>query len=218
MIAYLMGQEPDLWCPDPEEQTHRFALGRVAEASGQRPPFISICMNPSFADQTQSDKTVNRLIKASMDNDHHGWMMLNLYPERATNPSNLSPYDPGLSKANCSVVSQQLRTFGVSEVHGAWGDLKHPTLQQAKVDVLETLDQLGVRVFTFDGLTATGNPRHPTPRGRGLQMAGTKRYLARFGARLSEQGPGALESVLEGYGRQRRVRGTQVVRDGQPHM
>ena len=189
IIPYSPGYEPDLWCPDPEEQSHRFALGHVAGASAQTPPFISICMNPSVADQTQSDKTVNRLVRASMDNNHHGWIMLNLYPERATNASNLSPYDPELSKANCAVIEHQLRKFGASEVLGAWGDLKHPTLLRAKVDVLATLDRLGVMLFTFDGLTARGNPRHPTPRGRKLQMIGAKRYLARSGYRLVEQGP-----------------------------
>lgn len=186
MIRYPLGHGPDLWCPDPEVETHRFVLGRVAEASAQAPPFISICMNPSFADQTQSDKTVNRLVKASTDNKYHGWLVLNLYPERATNASNLSPYDPNLSKANCDVIERQLRKFAAREILGAWGDLKHPTLQRAKVDVLDTLDRLGVNLFTFDRLTSGGNPRHPTPRGPALQMIGAKRYLARFGDRLVE--------------------------------
>ena len=189
MIPYPPGCEPDLWDPDPEEQIHRFALGHVAGASIQNPPFIAICMNPSFADQTKSDKTVDRLVRASTDNNHTGWMMLNLYPERATDASNLSPYDPKLSTANCAVIEHQLRKYGAREVLGAWGDLKHPTLQQAKVDVLTTLDQIGVRLFTFDELTARGNPRHPTPRRRELQMMGTKRYLIRSGNRLAERGP-----------------------------
>nr|WP_231716124.1 DUF1643 domain-containing protein [Arthrobacter zhangbolii] len=189
VIPYSPGHKPDLWDPDPEEQNHRFALGRVAGASTQNPPFITICMNTSFADQTQSDKTVNRLVRASTDNNHTGWMMLNLYPERATNASNLSPYDSKLSEMNCAVIEHQLRTFGLSEVLGAWGDLKHPTLQQAKVDVLDTLDQLGVALFTFDDLTARGNPRHPMQRRRELQMMGAKRYLVRSGKRLVERGP-----------------------------
>lgn len=96
MIPYYLGCKPDLWDPEPEKQDHRFALGRVAGASAQNPPLISICMNPSFADQRQSDKTVNRLIRASMDNTRNGWMMLNIYPQRATNPSDLSPYDSKL--------------------------------------------------------------------------------------------------------------------------
>lgn len=186
MISYPPGCEPDLWDPDPEDKTRRFALGHVAEASVRNPPLISICMNPSFADQTQSDKTVNRLVRASKDNNHHGWMMLNIYPERATNASNLSPYDPKLSETNCAVIKHQLRKYGASEVLGAWGDLKHLTLKQAKEDVLVTLDQLGVRLFTFDELTTKGNPRHPTPRGTELQIRGPRRYLVRSGNRLVE--------------------------------
>ena len=189
MIPYSPGHEPDLWDPNPEEQNHRFALGRVAGASPQNPPLIAICMNPSDADRTQSDPTVRRLIKASADNGYPGWIMLNLYPQRATDAANLSPYDPRLSEANCAVIEHLLMRYGVSEVLGAWGDMKYLTLRQAKVDVLNTLDKLGITLFTFDGLTTGHNPRHPSPRGPALQMMGTKRYLLRSGNRLVEQGP-----------------------------
>ena len=91
------------------------------------------------------------------------------------------------SEANCAVIAHQLLEFGAPEVLGAWGDLKHPTLRRAKMDVLDTINRIGVTLFTFDTLTASGNPRHPTPRGRELQMMGTKRYLAITGNRLVEQ-------------------------------
>ncbi|MFJ3958879.1 DUF1643 domain-containing protein [Arthrobacter sp. NPDC090010] len=185
-MLYPPGHEPDFCCPLPEEQTHRFALGNVAHASAAAPPLVAICMNPSYASRDQADKTVNRLIQASIDNGHPGWLVLNLYPERATDSSQLSPYDPELSAANCAAIEQVMVRFGVTEVLGAWGGLKHATLRRAKEDVLDTLDRYGVNLYMFDGLTDGGDPRHPTPRGPALQMKGEKRYLVRSGNRLVE--------------------------------
>lgn len=183
---YPLGQEPDFWEPDPEEQSHRFALGNVQRSSISSPPLIAICMNPSHATRFQADRTVKRLIKASIDNRASGWLMLNLYPERATDASNLSQFDPGLSAANCEVIGAVLRRFGAGEVLGAWGGLKNRTLRRARADVLETLERLDVKLFTFDGLTGGGEPRHPTPRGTPLQMRGDKRFLMARGAHLVE--------------------------------
>lgn len=113
--------------------------------------------------------------------------MLNLYPERATDASNLSSFDPGLSAANCEVIEAILRRFGASEVLGAWGGLKNQTLRRAKADVLATLESLEVTLYTFDGLTGGGDPLHPTPRGAPLRMRGDKRYLTAVGTRLVER-------------------------------
>lgn len=186
-LAYPAGHEPDFWDPNPASSAHRFALGNTARASISDPPFTAICMNPSYADHTQTDKTVNRIIQASLDNGRPGWVVLNLYPERATDPSCLEPYDSGLSAANCAAIEHVLSKYCATEALAAWGGLKSPTLRSAKTDVLDTLDRLGVRLFMFDGLTDGGEPFHPTPRRAPLQMKGDKRYLVRSGNRLVEQ-------------------------------
>lgn len=189
MIAYPAGLEPDMWEPHPPKQTHRFALGRTAGTSVDAPPLITICMNPSYADHRQADKTVNRVVRASLDNGYPGWVVLNLYPERATTSSSLSAYDSGLSAANCWVIERVLTQFRTTEVLCAWGGLKHKTLRDAKSDVLDTLESLGTNLYTFDGLTTSGDPLHPTPRGKPLQMRGEKHYLSRRGNRLVARVP-----------------------------
>lgn len=112
-LQYRKGQEPDFWSPDPEEQSHRFALGNVSRTSTGAPPLIALCMNPSAANRAQADRTVNRVVQASIDNGCAGWVMLNLYPERATNPTDLSPYDTGLSSANCQAIELVVTRFAV---------------------------------------------------------------------------------------------------------
>ena len=177
MIAYPSGQEPDHWSPNPGQLSHRFALGNIARATSANPPLIAICMNPSHAQEDQSDTTINRLIKASEDHGYAGWVMLNLYPERSPKPSELTKFDPDLSAANIAAIAQVLARYEATEVLGAWGNLTHTTLRRAKLDVLSTLAKLGIRVFTFDPLTTDGNPRHPNPRGPALPMLGPKVYL-----------------------------------------
>lgn len=178
MIAYPSGHEPDFWEPNPSVIAHRFALGRALNSRSSAPPLIAIGMNPSHAADTQADKTVNRLIDASARHGYSGWVMLNLYPERSPKPSKLSTYDPTLSARNCTAIESVLGQFHATEVLGAWGNMPHPTLRRAKLDVQALLARLNVRVFTWDPLTTSGNPRHPSPPGRPLPMVGPKTYLS----------------------------------------
>ena len=134
-------------------------------------------MNPSYADDQVADRTVNRIIQASIDHGYSGWVMLNLYPERATRPRDLGPYDAGLSAANCAAIAAVLTTHHTTEVLAAWGGLANPTLRLAKHDVLAQLSILGVRLFSLDAPTVGGEPRHPMPRTGPLLMQGPKRYL-----------------------------------------
>lgn len=176
MTDYPPGQTPTFWDPYPSAATHRFGLGRTTHASLTDPPLVAIGMNPSYADEHASDKTVNRIIEASVDHGYPGWIMLNLYPERATSPRDLSPFDPALSAANCAAIERVVAAYGVSEVLGAWGN-PNSTIRLAKADVRAALTRLGVRVFHLDDLTGANEPRHPTPRTGRLPMAGPKHYL-----------------------------------------
>lgn len=176
-MKYPAGQEPTFWVPDPGERTHRFALGCTASSQRGGGPLVTIGMNPSYADDLVADKTVNRVIRVSIERGYSGWIMLNLYPERATKPKDLRPYDAELSAANCSSIAEVVETHGVTEVLGAWGGLTHATIRRAKRDVLEQLSSRGVRLFSFDPPTAGDEPRHPTPRTGPLPMLGPKRYL-----------------------------------------
>jgi hypothetical protein len=150
----------------------------VAKVTASTQPLIVIGMNPSHAQESHADKTVNRIIQASERHGYTGWIMLNLYPERSPKPSGLLPFDPLLSAMNCAAIVQVLLLHGSVEVLGACGDMPHATLRRAKVDVEAMLDRMRVRVFTWDPLTNEGNPRHPSPPGRPLPMLGPKVYLS----------------------------------------
>lgn len=140
-------------------------------------PLVVIGMNPSHATDRVSDSTVNRVVEASMELRHTSWWMLNLYPERSSKPMNLRAFDPALSAENCGEIAAFLRVAQVDQVLAAWVDVKHPTLRQAKKDVLVMLHSINVRVYYYGTLTHRGNPRHPSPRGKEWDLNGPKKYL-----------------------------------------
>lgn len=134
-------------------------------------------MNPSHAAEKHADRTVNRIVEASVRHGYPGWVMLNLYPERSPKPSQLPAHDSALSALNCAAIERVLVRHSIIEVLGAWGNVPHRTLKRAKLDVHTLLDRMGVRVFTWDPLTKEGNPRHPSPPGRPLPMHGPRRFV-----------------------------------------
>ncbi|WP_168915957.1 DUF1643 domain-containing protein [Microcella flavibacter] len=175
---FTAGQAPDYWNPNPEHPDHRFALGRVLTPSRSLNPLVVIAMNPSYADHSESDRTVNTVIAASSQLGHDGWLMLNLYPERRTKPNMLGAFDAVLWARNWAVIDDVLDTFAVNEVLGAWGNPPNHTIREALKRTRTALHARGTRVYHFGTLTKSGSPRHPTPRGAVWNISGSKRYLA----------------------------------------
>ena len=180
--------QPDYWNPNPEHPHHRFALGRVFTSVRAQNPRVVMAMNPSYANHKESDRTVNTVIAASSTLGHDGWIMLNLYPERATKPSNLHAFDPTLWAQNWAEIDGVLNAFGVDEVLGAWGDPPNATIRQAKWETLAALKSRGTGVYYYGDLTVAGNPRHTTPRGTPWNVVGSKSYLLRCGAGTAQRG------------------------------
>ena len=176
-LAFPTGEEPDYWSPDPEHPDHRFALGRVGSPPSAQNPLVVIAMNPSYANASQADTTVNNVIAASSQLGHDGWIMLNLYPERATKPANLTRFDKALWAKNWAAIEDVLDTFAVSEVLAAWGDPPHPTIREARKQMLAALRRRGTRVYYYGDLNKSGSPPHPTPRGTPWSVSGAKVYL-----------------------------------------
>jgi hypothetical protein len=155
VVKYPEGQEPT-WVIPKTYQDYRYGIGRA----GQN-PLVVICMNPSAARDTTSDRTVNRVIAASQKLGYDGWTVFNTYPERGTDAATMAAYDPELVAQNVAVIKDYLVTQGIKEVWGAWGDLKYPALQAGKQAILGMFDELGIAVFQFAPSTKSGNPRHP---------------------------------------------------------
>lgn len=153
--VYPQGEEPDYIEPI-EFTDFRFALGRVGTS-----PLVVICMNPSAAREESSDRTINRIIGVSKTLGKDGWIVFNLYPERATNATDIDGYNEQWSSKNIETIKNFLVEHNITEVWGAWGDDKGiDALKKGKFALIDVLKEIDVKVFYFGTLTKAGNPRH----------------------------------------------------------
>lgn len=157
-IKYPAGESPDFMCPS-EYASFRYAIGRIGNN-----PLVTICMNPSAAREETSDRTINRVIGIGQKLGYDGWVVFNTYPERATDASNMDNYNESLLDDNINVIRDFIKDNNITEIYGAWGDLKYEALKNGKKKILSLLDELDVKVFYFGTLTKLGNPRHPIQR------------------------------------------------------
>ncbi|HCT64739.1 MAG TPA: hypothetical protein DIC60_05665 [Lachnospiraceae bacterium] len=170
-FLYPKGQEPD-FCNPLIYEPYRFAIGKKGKNM-----LFTVCMNPSAASDDISDKTVNRVINASIQLGYDGWIVLNTYPERATNSANMDEYNKCLAEKNLAVIREYIIENEIKEVWGAWGNLSRKALKEGRNSILALFKELDVKVFHFAEPTKNGEPRHPTPRGKQLETTSeNKRY------------------------------------------
>ena len=170
---YPIGQEPDICIPNKYNEYYRFLLGRKGSD-----PLVVIGMNPSAANEEYSDRTINRIIAVSHKLGKDGWIVANVYPERATNSAHLDDFNMKLAQENCQIILNFLQEYGIREVWGAWGNLNHPSLIEGNRLLLAALAKNNIKVCTFAPLTLSGQPVHPLNRSvkQDFTIEG-KRYL-----------------------------------------
>ena len=172
VCTYKEGFEPNYILPE-KYCSYRFALGKTGEN-----PLVVICMNPSAAKETFSDKTINRIIKISEELEMDGWIVFNLYPERATNADLMEEFNEDLANKNIEIISEFLTKNKIREVWGAWGnDNGIKALIKGKQMLTSMLLRQNIRVFYFGTLTKQGNPRHPLQRFEKWDLT-KKQYLS----------------------------------------
>ena len=137
--------------------TARFILGEKGERS-----LICFGINSSTAEPDKLDRTVSRVYSVAQKGGFDGWIMLNLYPQRATNFNNVhKTLDEKLHNENLKYIKKVLRDHSKSTVWAAWGNLieGRPFLKECLKDILGTVEH---RLWVHKGsLTAQGHPRHP---------------------------------------------------------
>ena len=159
LLHYPTNQEPNLILPE-EYGPYRYVLGKKGHN-----PLVVICMNPSAATEDYSDMTINRIIRTSIKLKRDGWIVFNLYPERATNKFELNSFDNKVSKDNLEIIKKILVQKKINEVWGAWGNSYNiETLILAKKELLDMLGKINVKIFYFGTLTKENNPPHPLQR------------------------------------------------------
>jgi serine/threonine protein phosphatase 1 len=134
----------------------RFMLGEAGNN-----PIICFGINPSTANDIEDDPTISRIKKIAAENNFDGWVMLNLYPQRATNPDDIhKEADKALILKNVEIIRSVFKAYPDALILASWGDAieKRNYLK----DCLEAIISIDYdRRWVCRGeLTSKGNPRH----------------------------------------------------------
>lgn len=138
----------------------RFTLGKKGAK-----PLLVIGLNPSTATQVESDTTVAKVERVAAMHEYEGFVMLNLYPIRATDFRTLpSTVNRAAFIANLGQIEQVVGSMRNPTVWAAWGDnvTHHTYFLDARDELATRLAVHNVRWMRFGKLTAAGHPRHPS--------------------------------------------------------
>lgn len=172
-VKYPKGYEPDYIEPR-DYSAYRYIIGKCKNV---KDPLVAICMNPSAASDEKSDRTVNRIIKISRILSKDGWVVLNTYPERATKAKNIESFCDEISQNNLKAIRNYLYNNNVKEVWGAWGnDNGIKALEKGKNQLIEMLNDMGIKIYYWGSLTLNGNPRHPLQRNEKLNFTSDEKH------------------------------------------
>lgn len=126
---------------------------------------ICVGINPSTAVPNNLDPTLLKVKSIAINHNYANWIMINIYPQRATNPNDLHINCNELFHSeNIREIQNLLLTFTNTDILFAYGNLinKRLYLQNCLADILKLIDDLH---FTGDMMcikrTVKGNPIHP---------------------------------------------------------
>ncbi|TVR89088.1 MAG: DUF1643 domain-containing protein [Saprospirales bacterium] len=152
-------QKSNWLCQTDLKNRVRFFLGENGPE-----PLICIGVNPSTAGLDELDPTMRAVKRHSLQKNYSGWIMLNLYPQRATDPNRIHKrINRELHRQNLLQIGHILEQYPHAPVWAAWGNLieKRSFLIPCLRDILHQTDILSNEWICMGDLTKAGHPRHP---------------------------------------------------------
>lgn len=141
------------------DEKERYVLGQPGKRN-----MLVFGVNPSTASPGENnlDPTIRRVRTLVNEYGCDGWIMVNLYPLRATDPKDLpKEADKRLLENNLSVLKAVEKSYYIEKIWAAWGNIIDTRfyLGDALYDIQENLES---EQWAYRGtLTKQGNPRHP---------------------------------------------------------
>jgi hypothetical protein len=135
----------------------------VLVSSGKKTLFV-VGLNPSTADDKKPDRTIRRVMGFAKDNGFDSFVMLNLYPQRATKPTDLDKQ-----------IDLQILNENIDEIQNIISEIPNPTILAAWSATIsvrryfkECIQQLNeatkdknINWRKLGESTKEGHPRHP---------------------------------------------------------
>ncbi|MFP8489480.1 DUF1643 domain-containing protein [Gracilimonas sp. Q87] len=146
------------WIYHHDEPLTRYSLGQIGDN-----PLVCFGVNPSTAKPNDLDPTVASVARFARDHGYDGWLMFNLYPQRATDPDKMHKhFQLKIHKKNVEVIAEL--TKGISaDIWCAWGTLieKRPYLSRCLSDIYRVLNDNNCTYFKRGRISKAGHPHHP---------------------------------------------------------
>ena len=142
-----------------KSNTIRYILGEKSQNM-----VACIGINPSTAIPNDLDNTLKTVKRISEYNKFDGWIMYNVYPQRATNPDNLSDeIDHNIRLKNIGIITKSIKHLGIDTVWLAYGDLieTRKYLPFCMLSLYKHLSDLNLNWKIIGIPTKKGHPRHP---------------------------------------------------------
>ncbi len=142
------------------DDTERYILGQLGNRN-----MLVFGVNPSTATPGDNniDPTIRKVRKLTAEDGYDGWIMVNLYPLRATDPKTLpQKEDKKLLEKNLKVLKALVKAYRIDAVWAAWGNTIDTRfyLGDTLYDIQDGLE--GDFQWYYRGtMTKDGNPRHP---------------------------------------------------------
>lgn len=132
---------------------------------GKERTLFVLGLNPSTADEKHGDNTMKKVLGFARHNGYDGFVMLNLYPLRESNPSKLPMVanqkiaDQNLKHITAIIKSQQIKT----DLLLCFGDNINTRtyLSECFIKIYENIQKYQPNWLQLGYPTQKGNPRHP---------------------------------------------------------
>ena len=148
------------------KNTARYLLGEKGDN-----PLVCLGINPSTAEPNNLDNTLKRVKCQAVALGYDSWLMINLYPQRATNPQDLhKTIDENLHIANLNSIKAALNNYS-QDIWAAWGTLIEirTYLWDCLADIYSSIgDQASW--YTIGKKSQKGHPHHPLYLKNGLTL------------------------------------------------
>lgn len=145
-----------------EDNSARFVLGQIFNPMGRT--LLCFGINPSTACPEFLDNTIRKVINIGKHNGYENWIMLNVYPQRATNPNDMHlERDENLAKTNLKHIKNIAEKYANCDVWLAYGNLisKRKYLRVCLDEIISLLKGEQGKQIKIIKLTKANNPVHP---------------------------------------------------------
>jgi len=144
----------------------RYLLGEKGENS-----LLCIGINPSTAEPNNLDNTLRNVKSRSKALGYDSWLMINIYPQRATNPNDLhESIVKAMHTSNMNMIEAYL-SKSKNDIWAAWG-----TLIEKRTYLWDCLHDIYSRIgmqsnwYSIGKKSKKGHPHHPLYLRNGLPL------------------------------------------------